>query len=327
MARMRRRDLITFVAGGVVASPLVGIAQVPAVRVIGFLSSQSLEPKLMAMFHQGLNELGYFEDRNVKVEYRWAHNQLQQLPAMAAELVQHRVALITTTGGLVAARAAKEATATIPIVFISGLNPAENGFVASLSRPGGNATGVYQPTFELMSKRLELLQQLVGKTNKITYLMNHNTTGLGPAERRQQEDQRQMASDLGLAIHYAGKESEIEAAFALTAQQSDALLVGSHPFFLSKRALIVALAARHALPTFYARREFTEAGGLISYGPSIPESWRDMGRYAGRILEGNRPQDLPVIVQNKFELLINTKTAKTLGLTVPRLLLADETVE
>src|SRR5205823_2597989 len=201
--------------------------------------------------------------------------------------------------------AAKEATATIPIVFISGLNPAENGFVASLSRPGGNATGVYQPTFELMSKRLELLQQLVGKTNKITYLMNHNTTGLGPAERRQQEDQRQMASDLGLAIHYAGKESEIEAAFALTAQQSDALLVGSHPFFLSKRALIVALAARHALPTFYARREFTEAGGLISYGPSIPESWRDMGRYAGRILKGNRPQDLPVIVQNKFELLIN----------------------
>jgi len=295
--------------------------------VIGFLSSQSLEPKLMAMFHQGLNELGYFEDRNVKVEYRWAHNQLQQLPAMAAELVQHHVALITTTGGLVAARAAKEATATIPIVFISGLNPAENGFVASLSRPGGNATGVYQPTFELMSKRLELLQQLVGKTNKITYLMNHNTTGLGPAERRQQEDQRQMASDLGLAIHYAGKESEIEAAFALTAQQSDALLVGSHPFFLSKRALIVALAARHALPTFYARREFTEAGGLISYGPSIPESWRDMGRYAGRILKGNRPQDLPVIVQNKFELLINTKTAKTLGLTVPRLLLADETVE
>jgi len=323
---MTRRDLIALL---VVAFPLVAPAQVPTTPVIGFLSSQSPEAKLLAKFRQGLNELGYFEGQNIRIEYRWAHNKIEELPALAADLVQQRVALIATAGGLVAARAAKAtAPTTTPIVFISGLNPAENGFVASLSRPGGNITGVYQPTFEIVSKRVELLQQIVGKNRKIAYLMNDNRAGLGSSEMLQQEMQRQIVSDLGLDIQYARSVSELEAAFGSVAQQQgNALVVASHPFFLSQRALIVGLAERYALPAIYARREFAEAGGLVSYGPSIPESWFDMGRYAGRILQGAQPQDLPIIIQNRFELLINKRAANTLGLAIPRLLLADETIE
>jgi putative ABC transport system substrate-binding protein len=324
---MRRRDLITLFLRGMMASPVSAFAQGPTAPVIGFLSGQSLEPKLLAKFHEGLAEQGYFEDRNIKIVYRWAHNQLQQLPTLAAELVQEGVALIATVGGLVAAKAARSASNTVPILFVSGLNPAENGFVASLSRPNGNATGVYHATFELVAKRLELMRQIIGQTDKIAYLMNDNSTGLGPGEKTQQEEQKRIASELGLSIHSARNEDEIRSAFALAAQQSKALVVGSHPLFLGNRTLLAALAARYALPAIYARREYAEAGGLVSYGPSVPESWRDIGRYAGRILKGTRPQDLPVIIQNKFELVLNMKTAKMLGVAIPRLLLPDERIE
>jgi putative ABC transport system substrate-binding protein len=330
VARMRRRDLITFLAGGAVASPFVAIAQVPAVPVIGFLSSQSPDPKLLARFHQGLNELGYFEGQNFKIEYKWAHNQNQTLRALAVELVEHRVALIATTGGMVAAKAAKEVTATIPILFVSGLDPVENGFVARLNRPGGNATGVRQYTRELVPKSLELLKEMVPKAKKFAYLQNEDGTGLGPSEKVQREAETHIARELGLVVYYARNESEIEVAFASIAQQPiEALLVGSDPFFINQRGQIVALAARSALPAAYLRRQFTDAGGLMSYGPSAPETWRQIGLYAGRILKGARPGDLPVMIQSKLELIINLKTAKALGLTVPRLLraLADEVIE
>jgi putative tryptophan/tyrosine transport system substrate-binding protein len=328
---VRRRDFMSFLTGGAVASPLVALAQVSAAPVIGFLSGQSPEPGLLAKFRQGLSESGYFEDRNIRIEYRWAHNQNGQLSALADELVQRRVALIATTGGMAAAEAAEEAitkaarggSPTIPIVFISGLYPVKKGFVESLNLPGHNVTGIYQPTFEVVSKRLELLQQIAAKTGKIAYLMDDNSAG-------QQEEQRRMADELGLVVHNARTASEIEAAFVSASQeQRDGMVVASHPFFLSQRTLIVALAARYALPAIYARREFAEAGGLMSYGPSIPESWRDMGRYTARILKGAQPKDLPVLVQDKFELLINRTTAETLGLTIPRLLraLADQVIE
>jgi ABC-type uncharacterized transport system substrate-binding protein len=243
---MTLRNLIALL---VVASPLAATAQVSPTPTIGFLTSQTLEPKLLARFHQGLSEQGYVEGRNIKIEYRGASNRIDQLPILAAELVRQRVALIATTGGLVAARAARGASATTPVVFVTGLNPAENGFVASLNRPEGSATGVYQPTFELVSKRLELLQQIIGKNSKVAYLMDDNKAGLGTSEISQQDAQRNIASDLGLAIHYARSDSDLEAAFAAAAeQQNKAMVVASHPFFLAKRTLIISLAARYALP-------------------------------------------------------------------------------
>jgi putative ABC transport system substrate-binding protein len=336
---MIRRDFITILAGSAAAWPLAATAQVPTRPVIGFLGSQSPDPQLLAKFHEGLNELGYFEGRNVEIEYRWALNQYQLLPKLAAELVQHRVTLIVTGGGLVAAKAAKEATTTIPILFVSGLDPVggpeEDGLVVSLNRPGGNATGVTHDPGQLTQKRLELLRELLGDTRSreflnVGYLANDDTIGLGPAQRARIEDERRKAAALGLVILYARSESDIEAAFAAAASYPvGALLATSDPLFFRQRALIVALAARYALPTNYRNREFTAAGGLMSYGPSLPESWRQIGLYAGRILKGARPEDLPVLLQRKLELVINLKTATTLGLTVPPLLraVADEVIE
>jgi putative ABC transport system substrate-binding protein len=328
---MRRRGFMTILAGAAVAWPLAAIAQVRPVPVIGFLGPQSRDPKLLAKFHQGLNELGYFEGRNVAIEYQWDLDQSQQLPQLAAKLVQHRVALIVTTGGLAAAKAAKEATSTIPILFVGiGLDPVENGFVASFNRPGGNATGLSLVTTELISKRLDWLRRLLPAATKTAYLMNDNSTGLGPNEREQIEAEKSIANERGLVIQYARNEVDIEAAFASMARQRvEALLVASDPFFSRQRPQIVELAARYALPAGYSRREFAEAGGLMSYGPSLSEAWRQIGEYAGRILNGTRPEALPVQLQNKYELVINMKTAKALGLDVPPLLhaLADEVIE
>jgi putative ABC transport system substrate-binding protein len=326
---MRRRDFITILAGAVAAWPSAASGQ-GRVPVIGFLAPQVPDHELLAKFGQGLNEWGYFEGRNVAIEYRWAREENQQLPELAAELVRRRVALIVTTGGLAAAKAAKEATATIPILFTTVLDPVENGFLASFNRPGGNVTGLSLLNAALLSKRLELLQQLVPTATKVAYLMNDDSTGLGPSEMKQQEVERLIAAKVGLVIHYAQNERDIETAFAAMAQeQIEALLVGSDPFFGRQRALIVALAARLALPAGYARREFADAGGLMSYGPSLTEAWRRIGEYAGRILKGARPEDLPVRLHDKYELVINTKTAKVLGLSSPPLLhaIADEVIE
>jgi putative ABC transport system substrate-binding protein len=328
---MRRRDFITILAGCAAAWPRVATAQVRAVPVIGYLGSQSPNREFLAKFHQGLNEWGYFEGRNVTIEYRWALNQIQKLPELAAELVRHRVALIVTGGGLAAAKAAKDATSTIPILFSGiGLDLVENGFLASFNRPGGNATGVSQSYKELIPKRLELLKQMVPGVSKVAYLQNADSTGLGRSEEEQFETETHIASELGLVIYYAQEDNDIETAFASMAlQQTEALLVASTPNFGRQRALIVALAARYALPAGYSRREFADAGGLMSYGPSITESWRQIGAYAGRILKGARPEELPVQLQNKYELVINMKTAKALGLTGPPLLhaIADEVIE
>jgi putative tryptophan/tyrosine transport system substrate-binding protein len=327
---MRRRDFVTIFAGAAAAWPLDAIAQVRSVPVIGFLGFQTADPRVLAKFHQGLNEWGYFEGRNLAIEYLWASDN-QQISELAAKLVQHRVALIVASGGMAFAKAAKEATSTIPILFSSvGMDPVENGVVASLNHPGGNATGLSLLTSELLSKRLELLRQLVPGAAKIAYLMNDDSTGLGPSETKHQEAERQIAGKLGLITHYARNESAIETAFAAIAQQrTEAVLVASDPLFGHLRARLVALAARHALPAGYARREFADAGGLMSYGPSITEAWRQIGEYAGRILNGARPEALPVQLQNKYELVINMTTAKGLGLEIPPLVhaVADEVIE
>jgi ABC-type uncharacterized transport system substrate-binding protein len=327
---MKRRDFITILAGAAAAWPLVAIAQVRSPPVIGFLGSQSSDHEVLAKFHQGLNESGYFEGRNVAIEYRWALNQSQMLPELAAELVRRRVALIVTNGGLAAAKAAKDATTTIPILFISGLDPVENGFLTSFNRPGGNATGVSQSYKELIPKRLEMLRQMLPKVSKVAYLQNDDSTGLGASEKEQFGTETRIAGELGLVIQYARNETDIETAFASMAQQRiEALLVASDPLFGRQRAPIVALAERYALPVGYSRREFADAGGLMSYGPSLSEAWRQIGIYAGRILNGARPEDLPVRLHDKFELVLNMKTAKALGLTVPPLLraISDDVIE
>jgi putative ABC transport system substrate-binding protein len=312
------------------AWPRIAAAQGRSLPVIGYLGRQAPDHELLAKFYQGLNESGYFEGRNVTIEYRWALNQSQQLPELAAELVRLRVALIVTSGGLAAAKAARDATTTIPILFVSGLDPVENGFLGSFNRPVGNATGVSQSYKELIPKRLEMLKLMLPNVIRVAYLQNDDSTGLGPNEKGQFATETRIAGELGLIVQYARNESDIEAAFASMAEQKiEALLVASDPFFGRQRALIVGFAQRFALPAGYSRREFADAGGLMSYGPSNRESWRQVGAYAGRILNGTRPDALPVQLQNKYELVINMKTAKALGLTVPPLLhaLADEVVE
>jgi putative ABC transport system substrate-binding protein len=236
-------------------------------------------------------------------------------------LVQRRVTVIVTAGGLVSGRAAKASTTTIPIVFVTGLDPAENGFVASLNRPGGNATGVVNYNRELVPKRLELLRELVGPTTKVAYLMNEDLTNLGAGAKKQFDDERRTA---------ARTEDQITASFAETAKQGiGALLVESDPYFTNRRTLLVALAAQYSLPASYQQREFVDAGGLMSYGPNGPDSLRQAGRYAGKILKGANPAEMPVLTPEKLELVINLKTAKALGLTVPASLLvsADETIK
>jgi putative tryptophan/tyrosine transport system substrate-binding protein len=332
---MRRRDFITMLAGSATAWPLIAMGQMPVVPVIGFLGSQSADRELLAMFHEGLQEWGYVEGRNVAIEYRWADNRYQQLPTLAAELARRQVALIVAAGGSVAAKAAKEATPTTPILFISGFDPIQEHLVASFNRPGSNATGIRHYNKEIISKRLELLKELVVPQDpapaalKIAFLINDDATGLED-QRAQIQGVKDTAEGLGLVMHYARGRSDIEAAFASMAQeQVTALLVDSDPLFIRQRGLIVELAARYGLPTGYRNREFVDAGGLMSYGPSLPESWRQIGEYAGRILNGSRPEELPVQLQNKYELVINMKTAKSLGLVSSALLyaIADQVID
>ena len=323
-----RRDLIALMVAS--AWPRLALAQDRKLPVIGFVGPSPRDPKLLAKFHEGLNDSGYFQARNVTIEYEWAADQ-GQIPELAAKLVQQKVAIIITTGGLAAAKAAKEATTTIPILFVGiGLDPVENGFVTSFNRPGGNATGLTLVTTELLAKRLDWLRRLLPTATKIAYLMNDDSSGFGPSEKEQIEAERSIAGNLGLVLQYARGGGEIEAAFAAMAEQHfEAVLVASDPFFGRQRSQIVDLAARYGLPAEYSRREFVELGGLMSYGPSLSEVWRQIGSYAGRVLNGARPETLPVQLENKYELVINMKTAKALGLNTPPLLhaLADEVVE
>jgi putative tryptophan/tyrosine transport system substrate-binding protein len=325
---MRRRELIFLLGGAMTAAHALG-AQQKAMPVIGYLSGASPGPyaPFVAAFHRGLTETGYVEEQNVAIEYRWAEGRYDRMPALAADLVGRTVDVIAA-GGDTAVLAAKSATSTIPIVFFSGSDPADRGLVASLARPGGNVTGVTFMTGELMPKRLELLTELVPQARVIALLVNSNKQG----DESMMRDVQEAARAKGVQLHIlkAGTDSEIDAAFASLVQlHAGGLVVSPDAFFGSRRDQLVALASRHAVPAIYEWREFAAAGGLISYGSSLTDTWRQVGIYAGKILKGAKPADLPVQRPTIFELVINLKTAKALGLTVPPLLLAtaDEVIE
>jgi putative tryptophan/tyrosine transport system substrate-binding protein len=325
---VRRRQFISLLGGAASAWPLAARAQQKAMPVIGFLgiATATVYAPWRAAFRQGLSDTGYVEGQNVAIEYRWAEDHYDRLPALAAELVARKVDLIVTTGSTAGALAAKGATSTIPIVFISGGDPVKDGLIASLSRPGGNLTGFSLIVSELMPKRLELLSELVPQARVIALLMNPNN----PNSRLGDVEGAARAKGVQLPILEAATESEIDTAFASLVQlHAGALLVGPDPFFNNQREQLVALASRYAVPTCHEWRESVAAGGLVSYGPSLAAAMRQVGIYAGRILNGAKPADLPVQQPTKFELVINLKTAKALGLTVPQALLAraDEVIE
>jgi putative ABC transport system substrate-binding protein len=328
---MRRRDLIILLAGAMGGWPSALRAQQKAKPVIGFLGLASPGPfaPFVAAFHEGLRETGYVEGRDVGIEYRWAEGRYDRLPGLAADLVGRKVDVIATSGGTSSALAAKSATSTIPIVFIGVRDAVGDGLVASFARPGGNVTGFSTITGELMPKRLELLSELIPQAKVIALLVNpNNAAGAEQMIREVQEAAR--AKGVQLDILKAGTESEIDAAFAPLVQlQAAALLVGADPFFNTRREQLVVLAARYAVPAIYEWREFAAAGGLISYGTSLTGMWRQFGTYVGEILKGAKPADLPVQQPTKFELVVNLKTAKALGLTVPPSILAfaDEVIE
>jgi putative tryptophan/tyrosine transport system substrate-binding protein len=324
---MRRREFIAGIGVAAFALPHFSHAQQPAVPVIGFLNSGSLDRyrPLLAAFRQGLSDGGYVEGRNVVIENRWADGQSARLPELAADLVRRRVSLIAATGGSASAHAAKAATSTIPVLFIGG-DPVGDGLVSSLSRPGGNLTGVGVSTSELMPKRVQLLLELIPSASKIALLQNREGVGADAGQRDVEAATRALGRKMILLR--IGSPSGLEAAFETAVQQqADALLVTSNPLFTNRRVEIVELAARHALPAGYAWREFVEAGGLMSYGPNVAWAYRHIGEYASRILKGEKPADLPVMQPTKFELVINLKTAKSLGLAIPRNMLADEVIE
>ena len=323
---MNRREFL-LVLSAVMTAPRVLRAQ-PAMPVIGFLHFASPGPFALYVvaFRQGLSETGYVEGENLGIEFRWAEGRYDRLPALVADLVDRNVDVIATFGPP-AARAAKSATSTIPIVFGSG-DPVGEGLVNSLARPGGNLTGVSVLTVELMAKRLELLSELVPQAKVIALLVNPNNPDTEPMIRDVQEAAR--TKGVQLPILNAGSESEIDAAFASLVQlQAGGLVVGTDPFFASRHEQLLALAARHAVPATYDFREFAAAGGLISYGTSLAAVYRQLGIYAGKILKGAKPADLPVQQPTTFELVINLKTAEALGLTIPPSILAraDEVIE
>jgi putative ABC transport system substrate-binding protein len=327
---MRRRDFVTLLGGSAIAWPLAVQAQQAAMPVIGYLGIRSAESDASRLtgLRRGLNETGYVEGRNLTIEYRWGGNQPDRLAALVAELIQMRVAVIVTPG-LLSTLAAKAATTTIPIVFGVGADPVQHGLVASLNRPGGNLTGFNQFGIELVAKGLALLHELVPSTTTIGLLGNPNNPLIDELVTR---DALAAAPAIGIRIQIlkATTDREIDAAFASLVQaRTGALLVGNDAFFNSRIEQIVALAAHHAIPVMYASPEFIVAGGLISYGTSLTEAYRQLGLYAGRILKGVKPADLPVIQASKFELVINLKTARALGLAIPAklLALADQVIE
>jgi ABC-type uncharacterized transport system substrate-binding protein len=331
VAEMRRRDFLGAVSAVAACfGPLAARAQQKAMPVIGYLSGSAVgsNARFVAAFRQGLRETGYVEGQNVSIEYRWAEGRYDRLPAMAAELVGRSVDLIVASGGPPAAQAAKRATSTIPIVFASGDDPVAIGLVASLARPGGNLTGISFLVTDLNPKRLELLTQFVPGAKVIALLVNPKFPETERVMREVQEAAR--AKGLQLPILKASNESEIDAAFASLVQlQAGALLVGSDVFLNTRREKLVALASRYAVPAMYELREAVASGGLISYGVSFTADFRLLGIYAGKILNGAKPADLPVQQPTRFELAINLKTAKALGRTVPQSLLAraDEVIE
>jgi putative ABC transport system substrate-binding protein len=326
---VRRRDFIAGIAGSTAALPLTARAQQGAMPVIGFLNPQSPEGFAGPMrgLRQGLKEAGYVEGENLTIEYRWADNEFDRLPALAADLIRRRVAVIATTGGPLPARAVKAATATIPIVFNVAGDPVKQGLVASLARPNGNLTGVTFLTSELGGKRLELLHALTPGATRVAVLVS-------PAETENNElrDAQAAAQTLGLQIqvHNVDNVRDIETAFETMARERpDALFVQTTPFFVARYVQLVHLATLHRLPAAYGLRQFTEAGGLLSYGTSLADAYRQIGVYTGRILKGAKPTDLPVVQATKFELVINAPTARMLGITIPSSLLAtaDEVIE
>jgi putative tryptophan/tyrosine transport system substrate-binding protein len=327
---MRRREFIGLVGGAAAGWPLAAEAQQSAMPVVGFLGTGSPESDAfrVAAVRRGLMEAGYIEGRNVTLEYRWAEYRYERLPALAADLVRREVAVIVAIGGNTSAVAAKPATAKIPIIFAIGGDPIKMGLVASLNRPGGNITGVAFLVATLVAKQFEILHEAVPKTALIGYLVNPTVASY----ETDTKDVLAAAESVGqkLLVVKARTESELEAAFVtLVRQRVGALVVGGDPFFLSRRAQIVELAARHEVPAIYPLKEYAMAGGLMSYGTSITEAHRIAGLYAGQILQGKKPADLPVQQSTNVELIINLKTAKTLGLTVPLSLLgrADEVIE
>ena len=326
---MRRRDFITLLGATAISWPLVARGQQPGMPVVGFLGTRASgdDPQLLTAFRRGLKEVGYVEGQNVAMEYRFAENQYDRLPTLAADLVRRGVAVIVANGR--AAQAAKEATATIPIAFVAGFDPVEVGLVASMSRPGGNVTGVSILDVELGPKRLQLLHELVPTASVIAALVN--PTDPARAETTSNELQA-AAKTLGLQLHVlnASTDQDFDTVFArLVELRAGGLVIGGEPFFNSRSEQLGALTIRHAVPAIYQLRAFAAAGGLVSYGGSLTDAYRLVGVYTGQILKGEKPADLPVQRTTKVEMIINLKTAKTLGLTVPQSLLgrADEVIE
>jgi putative ABC transport system substrate-binding protein len=327
---LQRRVFITLLGGAAASLPLAARAQQAAMPVIGFLSPRSPDESahLVGAFRQGLAETGAVEGQNLAVEYRWAMGEYDRLPMMAAELVRRPVAALVTVGGEPSALAAKAATSTIPIVAIFTADPVERGLVASLNRPGGNVTGISALNGTLEAKRLGLLHDLAPQATTLGVLLNPTF----PAAASQLKDMREAARAIGLQLHVlnAGTDPEIDTAFEAIARNSiPALVVAVDSFFVTRRDKLVALATRHAVPTIYSLREFAASGGLMSYGIDLRDMYRNVGVYTGRILKGTKPADLPVMQPTKFELMINLKTARTLGLTIPPgvLAIADEVIE
>jgi putative tryptophan/tyrosine transport system substrate-binding protein len=325
---MKRREFITLL-GGAAAWPLAAHAQQPALPVIGFLYAGSPEASahLVAAFREGLAQAGYVEGQNVAIEFRWARNEIDRLPELAADLVRRKVAVITAPGSIAAAVAAKAATAAIPIVFSMGGDPVQAGLVGSFNRPGGNVTGISSMNIELGSKRLGLLHELVPKAERFATIVINS-----PVYAPLVQDLQAGAARIGrqIDVFYASTSRDIDAVFASMVQKRiEALVLSGGPLFNNNRVQLATLAARHVLPAIYSSREFAEAGGLMSYGPNIAEEFRETAIYCGRVLRGEKPADLPVMRASKFEFIINLQSARALGVDVPPTLLAraDEVIE